>query len=105
MRMGLRVAVALTVIMILVACLFAFFEARAERRHIRRDLEKNSAVLAESLADAITVPLEKGSQTALEHTLNRLGARLVGLAVYDSKGIPLAMTPALKAQLKVRPAA
>ena len=104
MRMGLRVAVPLTVVLILVACLFAFFEARAERRHIREDMEKNAAVLAESLAEAITVPLEKESQPALQHTLNRLGARLVGLAVYNMKGAPIAITPTLATRLTTRPA-
>ena len=103
MRIGLRVAVALTVVLIAVACLFAFFEARSERRHIRQDLEKHAQVIAESLAEAITVPLEHGAP--LQHTLNRLGSRLVGLAVYDSKLAPLAITPALAVQLKERPPA
>src|SRR5579859_1883983 len=103
MRMGLRVAVALTVVLILVACLFAFFEAQGERRHIKRDMARSAEVLAASLAEAIEVPLDKGSHAALQHTLDRLGERLVGLAVYNLKGEPLAITPALAAGLKTRP--
>ncbi|HEV2231918.1 MAG TPA: trehalose-6-phosphate synthase [Terriglobia bacterium] len=105
MRMGLRVAVALTVVLILVACLFAFFEVRGERRHIKQDMARNAEVLAASLVEAIEVPLDRGSHTALQHTLDRLGERLVGLAVYNLKGEPLAITPSLAARLKTRPAA
>src|SRR5271169_7169739 len=95
MRMGMRIILTLSVVIIVVACLFALFEVRAESRHKREDLERYSQVLAESLADSVEAPLAKGSTRDLQRTLERFGARLVGLAVYDPSGAPLAVTPAL----------
>jgi alpha,alpha-trehalose-phosphate synthase [UDP-forming] len=103
MRMGMRVILTLSVAIIVIACLFASFEVRAERRHKREDLERYSQVLAESLADSVEAPLAKGSSRDLQRTLERFGAKLVGLAVYDPSGAVLAVTPALAGRLTTRP--
>jgi hypothetical protein len=81
MRTGLRVFLPLTAVIIIVACIFAFFEVRGEQRHIRQGLEKHAEVLAERLADSVEAPLERGAPKGLQHTVDRLGSRLVGLAV------------------------
>ncbi len=103
MRIGLRVVVSLSAVLILVACLFAYFEVRSEQRHIRQDLERHAQILAESLTETIKVPVKRGSRKGLQHTLDRLGARLVGLAVYDMDGAPIAVSPALARRLSARP--
>ena len=81
MHIGLRVFLPLTAVIIIVACIFAFFEVRGEQRHIRQELEKHAEVVAESLADSVEAPLERGGRQDLQRTVDRLGSRLVGLAV------------------------
>ncbi|HLY63755.1 MAG TPA: trehalose-6-phosphate synthase [Terriglobia bacterium] len=103
--MGLRVAVSLSVILILVACLFAFFEVRSQQRRTREDLENQAKILAGGLAEAVEIPLERGSRANVQRTLIRLGSGLVGLAVYELDGTPFAITPALQGRLDSRPAA
>jgi trehalose-6-phosphate synthase len=105
MRIGLRVGVALSVVLIFVACLFAFFEVKSQEASARQNLEGQARILAESLAEAIEIPLERNSRPNLQRTLERLGARLVGLAVYQPGGEPFAVTSALAGRLTSRPPA
>lgn len=105
MRMGLRVGVSLSVVLIFVACVFAFFEVRAQELRTRQNLERQGRILAESLAEAVEVPLEQKSRPIFQRTLERLGARLVGLAVYQPGGDPFAITSALAGRLNFRPPA
>src|SRR5689334_1851909 len=95
MRIGLRVGVSLSLVLIFVACVFAFFELRAQEVRTRQNLENQAKVLAESLAEAVEVSLERNSRAGIQRTLDRLGTKLVGLAIYEPGGNPYAITPAL----------
>lgn len=97
--------VSLSVVLILVACLFAFFEVKSQERRTRENLENQARILAEGLAEAVPGPLEPKSHAGIQRTLDRLGARLVGLAVYEPGGALYAITPALTGRLASRPAA
>lgn len=105
MRIGLRVGVSLSVVLISVACIFAFFEVRSQELRSRENLENQARILAESLAEGVEVPLERKSRANFQHTLEQLGARLAGLAVYEPNGTPIAITSALAGRLKSRPPA
>src|SRR5437773_4317772 len=104
MRIGIRVVVSLSTVLILVASLFTYFEVRAEQRRVRQDLEKHAEILTESLAETVEVALARGSRTGLQRTLERLGSKMVGLAVYDPAGESLATTSSLAKHLTTRPA-
>src|SRR6266567_1850300 len=104
MRIGLRVVVSLSVVAVSLTRIFAYFEVRAEQGRIRQDLEKHAEILAESLAQTVEIPLARGSRTGLERTLERVGTKMVGLAVYDPAGETLAVTTSLTNRLTTRPA-
>jgi trehalose 6-phosphate synthase len=105
MRIGLRVGVSLSVVLILVACLFAFFEVKAQELRTRENLERQAMILADTVAEAVGGPLERKSRAGIQHVLERVGAGLVGLAIYEPDGTLYAVTPTLAGRLPSRPSA
>src|SRR6202142_1401917 len=91
----------------LVSLLFSGYQVRLERRSQRRELERRAQVLAESLQDNVETLLENGASRSMQRLVERFANRehLVGLAIYDKDGKPLAVTPALQTGLVTRPAA
>jgi len=91
----------------LVSLLFSGYQVRLERRSQRRELERRAQVLAESLEDNVETLLENGSSRSMQRLVERFANRehLIGLAIYDKDGNPLAVTPALKTVLVAQPAA
>src|SRR5262249_43509617 len=57
-------------------------------------------ILAESLQESVEPALSRGASRDLQRIVERFGARerLEGIAVYDGKGTPIAMTPGLAAR-------
>ena len=112
MRLSLRLITSLIGGVTLVTFLFARSEVRAEKRGLRGDLERRAEVLAESLEEVIG-PLEaNGSfnalqQRHLQQIVERFGnrERLAGVAVYDERGKPLAITSKLAERLAKDPTA
>jgi trehalose-6-phosphate synthase len=104
MRTSVRLFVSLLVAIVAVSYLFAFYEVRSEKRRLKEDLEKRTEVVAESIAETVETQFEKESAKELQGTVVRLGIRLPGIAVYDSKGALLAVSPALAPKLKGVPA-
>jgi trehalose 6-phosphate synthase len=112
MRLSLRLITSLIGGVTLVTFLFARSEVRAEKRGLRGDLERRAEVLAESLEEVIG-PLEaNGSfnvlqQRHLQQIVERFGnrERLAGVAVYDERGKPLAITSKLAERLAKEPTA
>jgi uncharacterized membrane protein affecting hemolysin expression len=102
MRVSVRLIFSLIAGVTLVTFLFARSEVRTEKRGLRSDLERRAEILAESLAQIIG-PLEgndshrrvqqKRLQQMVEHFGNR--ERLAGVAVYDDRGKPLAISSRL----------
>jgi trehalose 6-phosphate synthase len=69
-------------------------------------LERRAEVLGESLAGNIEPSLGKGSHKELQRIVERFGNRqhLAGVAIYDTQGEPIAITPGLAQQLSGEPA-
>jgi trehalose-6-phosphate synthase len=101
-----RLIVALILGITLASLSFAYYQVLAERRGLRKDLERRAEVLGESLAGNVEHDLEKGSTRALQRTVERFGNRehLVGIAVYDQQNKPILATPDLASILTVAPA-
>jgi trehalose-6-phosphate synthase len=100
-----RLIVALILGITLASLSFAYYQVLAERRGLRKDLERRAEVLGESLAGNVEHDLEKGSTRALQRTVERFGNRehLVGIAVYDQQNKPILATPDLASILTVAP--
>jgi alpha,alpha-trehalose-phosphate synthase [UDP-forming] len=107
LRLSVRLIVCLMLSVTLVSLLFSGYQVRLERRSQRRELERRAQVLAESLEDNVETLLENGSSRSMQRLVERFANRehLVGLAIYDKGGQPLALTPVLKTLLVARPAA
>ena len=106
MRLSLRLIVWTMLSVALVSLLFSGYQVRVERRSQRTDLERRAQVLAESMEDNAETLLENGSTRRLQRLVERFAQRenLMGLAIYDKRGEPLAVTPALKQLLPGPPA-
>ncbi|PYX55757.1 MAG: trehalose-6-phosphate synthase [Acidobacteria bacterium] len=89
----------------LVSLAFSYYEVRSEKRGLTRDLERRAEVLAESLAGNIEPHLAKGSQKELQRIVERFGNRqhLDGVAIYNQKGAPIAVTTGLAHRLPDQP--
>lgn len=105
MRITLRLIVALTVVVASVAFFSAYFQVRQEKGNQQEELERRSRLLAQSLQAVIEPLLEKGSSKNLRRILEKYedSERLIGAAIYDSKGAPLAVTPGLAPVLQTKP--
>ena len=103
--LSVRLIVSLIVSVTIVSLAFSYYEVRGERRRLTRELERQTRVLAESLADNIEPHLAKGSQKEVQRVVERFGNRehLDGLAIYSSNGTPIALTPGLARRLGTAP--
>src|SRR3984957_1197106 len=89
-----RLIVSLIVGVMLVSLCSSGYEVWAVKRSLRRDLQRRSAVLAESLAGSVERDIEKGNLQTLRKTVQHFANRenLIGMAVYDPQGHIIAMT-------------
>ena len=98
MRSSLRLVIPLITSVVLVSLAFAAYQVRTERRSQRRELERRASILAESLQDTIEATLAKQDTAKnLARTVEKFGHRehLIGIAVFDKSGSPMALTPGL----------
>lgn len=95
MRNSLRFVLPLVTSVALVAVLFAVYQVSAERRSLRNDLFRRADLLAASLQDTIQPAIENHSDRELRRVVGKFAHKdhLDGIAVYDSQGAPLAITP------------
>ena len=112
MRVSVRLILSLIAGVTLVTFLFARSEVRGEKRGLRSDLERRAEVLAESLTEAIEPLMENSFRTPrqqkhLQQIVDRFNnrERLAGVAIYDDRGRPLAITSKLSKELAPNPAA
>ncbi len=89
-----RLIVSLIVGVMLVSLCSSGYEVWVGKRSLRRDLQRRSEVLAESLAANVERDIEKGTVQTLRKTVQRFANRenLMGMAVYDPEGHVIAMT-------------
>jgi trehalose 6-phosphate synthase len=94
--LSVRLIVSLIVGIALVSLGFSYYEVLREKRVLRSQLERSS----EEIGDSFAMNVEKSwdSSKALQRTVQRFGTRehLLGVAVYDSSGKLIAITPGLQ---------
>jgi len=97
MRPNIRLVFSLVAVLALASLLFSYVQFRAEKQALRQDLRKRAQILAESLQESVEPALQKGSRRDLQRIVERFGDRehLTGIAVYNTSGTPIAMTPGL----------
>jgi trehalose 6-phosphate synthase len=106
MRITFRLIFSLIVVVTLVVALSTFLQARQEEQRLNEELERRSAILAESLRETVEPLLERGPSKNLQRIVEKFGnrERLWGVAVYDPQGRPLAVTPSIASRFQVPPA-
>ncbi|PWT89581.1 MAG: trehalose-6-phosphate synthase [Blastocatellia bacterium] len=107
MRLTLRLVLSLVLGLALVSLAFSYYQVRADKTQLRKDLERRAEVLAESLEQNAAPLLEKGSHKQLQRMVDRFGNRehLLGLVIYDAHESRLAVSSDLAERLIERPAA
>ena len=95
MKLGLRLIPILALAITVVTFVVARNQVRSEKRGLRSDLERRTEILAESLQETVEPVVQRGSVVQLRRIVERFGGRehLIGVAVYDPKGTPLATSP------------
>jgi alpha,alpha-trehalose-phosphate synthase [UDP-forming] len=103
--LSVRLIVSLIVGVLLVSLCSSGYEVWAVKRSLRRDLQRRSAVLAESLAGSVERDVEKGNFQTLRKTVQRFANRenLIGMAVYDPQGHVVAITNDLATRMPDAP--
>jgi len=71
---------------------FTVFQVQDQKRSLISDLEYRTGILAESLRESVEPVFIANSYASLQKILNKFAGkqRLIGLAVYDSKGVVIA---------------
>ncbi|HYL93280.1 MAG TPA: trehalose-6-phosphate synthase [Alphaproteobacteria bacterium] len=95
--LSLRLIVSLILCVTAVSLLSSYFEVRAEKRSLRRELERRADVLAESLAGNVVPYMDRRSPRELQRIVERFSNRehLAGVAVFDSQSAPIALPSGL----------
>ena len=107
MRTTLKIVLPLIASVASVSLLFAGYQVRNERRILRSDLARRAEILAESLQESVEPELGRGQERNLHRLVERYGQRqhLKGIAIYDTAGHLLAITPGLEPDLPLHPTA
>jgi alpha,alpha-trehalose-phosphate synthase [UDP-forming] len=105
--LSVRLIVSLIVGIMLVSLSSSYYGALAEKRSLRRDLERRAEAFGASLAGSVERDLETNSVQDLRSIVQHLGNRehLLGLAIYGPQGDLLVVTPALASTLATAPSA
>jgi alpha,alpha-trehalose-phosphate synthase [UDP-forming] len=103
--LSLRLILSLILGITAVSLGFSYYEVLQEKRALEKDLERRSEVLGESIAGTVEKAWEAGTTRTLQRQLQRYSKRdnLLGVAVYDQHGTPVAVTSELGAILKAAP--
>lgn len=105
MRITTRLLISLLLVSALVATIFSFQQAGAERARLADDLERRAVILAESFQEQVREGLEKNSSARLARLVKKFSNRdrLAGIALYDSSGKAVASTSGLIEEEKEAP--
>ncbi len=103
MGLSIRLSSTLVASAVAVSLGVALYQTSAERRGLRRELERRALVVAESLEKS-AAPLLKARSSELQQLVRQFAVheRLAGAAIYDNQGHPLAITPGLAPALAAR---
>jgi trehalose-6-phosphate synthase len=107
MRTTLKIIPPLIVSVVAVSLLFAAYQVRTEKRTLRADLSRRAEILGESLQESVEPLLERAQERSLQRLVERFGQRehLKGVAIYNTAGSTLAITPGLSPVFRLRPTA
>ncbi len=102
MKITLRLAVSLVLVVGLVAVGFSFYQVRAERIRLTSELERRTIILAESVQESVTPLILSDSSTKLNRLVQRFSnrERFQGIAVHDANGQVLASTADIDPQIQ-----
>ncbi len=97
MRMALKIVLPLILSVAVVSVSFTAYQVRTERTTLRSDLSRRAEILGQGLQVNVEPLLDRSQNKALERQVERFEARehLKGVAVYDSAGTILAITPGI----------
>ncbi|HEV2522256.1 MAG TPA: trehalose-6-phosphate synthase [Candidatus Acidoferrales bacterium] len=97
MRTALKMVLPLIVSVAVVSGLFAWYQVRTEKRTLRNDLSRRAEILGESLQESVEPLLDRAPDRSLQRLVDRFSERehLKGVAVYNSEGKMLAITPGI----------
>jgi alpha,alpha-trehalose-phosphate synthase [UDP-forming] len=101
MRLSLRLIVLLAAVITLVTLIFTWREVRSEQRAARAELERRAESLTDRFQEAVAPLMRPRALDGLHDIVERFGRRerLIGAAVGDANGQPVAITSALAASL------
>ncbi|MEQ1474451.1 MAG: hypothetical protein ABLQ96_11540, partial [Candidatus Acidiferrum sp.] len=105
MRTTLKIVLPLIISVAVISLLFAAYQVRTDRRILRNDLSRRAEILGESLQESVEPQLDRAREKNLQRLVDRFGQRehLKGVAVYDTEGKVLAITPGLAPVFMARP--
>jgi trehalose-6-phosphate synthase len=105
MRLSMRLILTLAVAITLVTFVVARNQVRSEKLGLRDDLERRTETLAESLQETIEPAVQRGATSQIRRIVERFGNRehLEGIAVFDEKENPLAISAKLDSIVKSPP--
>src|SRR5579883_2360238 len=94
MRLSLRLNLSLIAGVAMVSLGIAFYETQSERSGLKRDLERQATVLAETLEKSAEPLVETNAVPSLQWLVDQFQnhQRLAGVAVYNDQGQTLATT-------------
>src|SRR5882724_8822669 len=93
-----RLIISLIIGVTLVSLCTSYYQVLVLNRGLRKDLERRSEVLGESLAKNVERDMARDTPQALQRTVQQFANRehLAGLAVYNPQGHPIAITANLQ---------
>jgi alpha,alpha-trehalose-phosphate synthase [UDP-forming] len=103
--LSLRLIVALIIGVTLVSLASSWYEVRATKDALRRELKGKAETLGQSLAAGAESPLQAGDVTKLELMIQRPANRdhLLGIGIYGRDGTPLVVTAGLDSLVSSAP--
>src|SRR5215471_365821 len=107
MRLSYRLILSLIIGVTAVSLVFVMYQTGAEMQAMKDDVERRALVLAESEQNPVETLLQSGSTHELQAVVDRFRnhEQLAGVAVYDAKDQPVAITSSLAARLSAAPRA
>jgi trehalose 6-phosphate synthase len=105
LRITVRIVLSIIVVVSAIAFLLTLWQVHQEKERLRRDLDRRTLLLAESLRETIEPLVEQPQAARIQQIVEKFGnrERLAGVAVYDAKDHLIAITPALAPQLPTTP--
>ncbi len=103
--LSVRLIVSLILGITLATLGFSWKEVSTQKQRLRSDLERHAEEVGDSLASNLEPYVESGSNRQLERAVQRFESHqhLNGIAVYDKKGTPIAITAGLVERVPVEP--